>query len=240
MGAAAALDARRARRRADPVQPFGLQHHDRQGRRAQIALRLARRAAAAPPMSFPPPGRGESTTDLAWDGQGSIYELGELLAETEPVRLGAGACGRRHRRRSGCGSSGCGCGTFNDNAARAPAIPRRRFRTHRASSTSRTSPTSASSGSCAASPTCRTGRSSSIRIATRRSTSRCQGLAKRFQATTRQASRHRRLGRARFDPCPDRRRQGLRLCSACRARRSSASPCRASPPARRPRPMPGR
>ncbi|MBA3675884.1 MAG: NAD(+) synthase [Sphingosinicella sp.] len=26
-------------------------------------------------------GPGESTTDLAWDGQGSIYELGELLAE---------------------------------------------------------------------------------------------------------------------------------------------------------------
>ena len=28
-------------------------------------------------------GRGESTTDLAWDGQGSIYELGDLLAESE-------------------------------------------------------------------------------------------------------------------------------------------------------------
>ncbi|MFN3387830.1 MAG: NAD(+) synthase [Allosphingosinicella sp.] len=27
-------------------------------------------------------GPGESTTDLAWDGQGSIYELGELLAES--------------------------------------------------------------------------------------------------------------------------------------------------------------
>lgn len=27
-------------------------------------------------------GPGESTTDLAWDGQGSIYELGDLLAET--------------------------------------------------------------------------------------------------------------------------------------------------------------
>jgi NAD+ synthase (glutamine-hydrolysing) len=27
-------------------------------------------------------GPGESTTDLAWDGQGSIYELGEMLAES--------------------------------------------------------------------------------------------------------------------------------------------------------------
>jgi len=31
---------------------------------------------------FSAAGPGESTTDLAWDGQGSIYELGELLAET--------------------------------------------------------------------------------------------------------------------------------------------------------------
>lgn len=28
-------------------------------------------------------GHGESTTDLAWDGQGVIYELGQLLAESE-------------------------------------------------------------------------------------------------------------------------------------------------------------
>jgi NAD+ synthase (glutamine-hydrolysing) len=28
-------------------------------------------------------GPGESTTDLAWDGQGSVHELGQLLAETE-------------------------------------------------------------------------------------------------------------------------------------------------------------
>jgi NAD+ synthase (glutamine-hydrolysing) len=31
---------------------------------------------------FSASGPGESTTDLAWDGQGSIYELGELVAET--------------------------------------------------------------------------------------------------------------------------------------------------------------
>src|SRR5436853_595629 len=28
-------------------------------------------------------GPGESTTDLAWDGQACIYELGSLLAETD-------------------------------------------------------------------------------------------------------------------------------------------------------------
>ena len=28
-------------------------------------------------------GPGESTTDLAWDGQGVVYELGDLIAESE-------------------------------------------------------------------------------------------------------------------------------------------------------------
>ena len=32
-------------------------------------------------------GPGESTTDLAWDGQGVIYELGDLLAESERFPL---------------------------------------------------------------------------------------------------------------------------------------------------------
>lgn len=34
-------------------------------------------------------GAGESTTDLAWDGQASIFELGETLAETDRFPLGA-------------------------------------------------------------------------------------------------------------------------------------------------------
>jgi NAD+ synthase (glutamine-hydrolysing) len=76
---------------------------------------------------FSAAGPGESTTDLAWDGQGSIYELGELLAETgrfdrnselaiadiDVQRL------RLERMRNG---------TFNDNA-RASGHPERRFRT---------------------------------------------------------------------------------------------------------------
>ena len=35
-------------------------------------------------------GPGESTTDLAWDGQGMVYELGELLAESERFNASAG------------------------------------------------------------------------------------------------------------------------------------------------------
>ena len=39
------------------------------------------RAAAA--YVYSAAGHGESTTDVAWDGQGMIYELGELMAESE-------------------------------------------------------------------------------------------------------------------------------------------------------------
>lgn len=37
-------------------------------------------------------GHGESTTDLAWDGQGVIYELGELMAESERFDLEPELC----------------------------------------------------------------------------------------------------------------------------------------------------
>lgn len=37
-------------------------------------------------------GHGESTTDLAWDGQGVIYELGDLLAESERFSLDPQLC----------------------------------------------------------------------------------------------------------------------------------------------------
>lgn len=37
-------------------------------------------------------GPGESTTDLAWDGQACIYEMGGLLAETERFPVGSQMC----------------------------------------------------------------------------------------------------------------------------------------------------
>ena len=37
-------------------------------------------------------GHGESTTDLAWDGQGMIYELGDLLCESERFSLSPELC----------------------------------------------------------------------------------------------------------------------------------------------------
>lgn len=75
---------------------------------------------------FSASGPGESTTDLAWDGQGSIYEAGELLAETGRFDWSAELAVadidvqrlRQERMRNG---------TFNDNA-RLAGHPETRFR----------------------------------------------------------------------------------------------------------------
>ena len=53
--------------------------------RAMLCASQSSRAVAA--YVFSASGPGESTTDLAWDGQGLIYELGELLAATERFEL---------------------------------------------------------------------------------------------------------------------------------------------------------
>ena len=74
-------------------------------------------------------GAGESTTDLAWDGQASIYELGEEIAAGERFSLRPGLLiadvdlerVRLERLRNG---------TFHDAAA-AQGDPARRFRTVR-------------------------------------------------------------------------------------------------------------
>ncbi len=71
-------------------------------------------------------GPGESTTDLAWDGQACIYELGELLGETERFPTTSQMCVadidlerlRLERLRTG---------TFND-AATLNLVPGREFR----------------------------------------------------------------------------------------------------------------
>ena len=99
-------------------------------------------------------------------------------------------------------------GTFNDTAARRrasrDALPPHRASTHQ--------PDFADIGLTRDAPPlpvrAQHARRSSTRIATRRSTSRSRALRKRFAATKAEAARHRRLGRARFDPCADRRGQG--------------------------------
>lgn len=48
------------------------------------------RAVAA--YAYAAAGAGESTTDVSWDGQGAIYELGEMLAEAERFALSPALC----------------------------------------------------------------------------------------------------------------------------------------------------
>tara|TARA_R110002124_G_scaffold225235_2_gene390614 strand:+ start:18325 stop:20388 length:2064 start_codon:yes stop_codon:yes gene_type:complete len=84
-------------------------------------------ARAACAYVYSAAGHGESTTDLAWDGQGLIYELGDLLAESDRFSLTPELCvadvdcdriiGDRMRLQ-----------TFND-AAEAAGDPARSFRT---------------------------------------------------------------------------------------------------------------
>ncbi|MBO9516737.1 MAG: NAD(+) synthase [Porphyrobacter sp.] len=47
----------------------------------------AQSARTASAYVYSAAGHGESTTDMAWDGQGVIYELGDLLAESERFAL---------------------------------------------------------------------------------------------------------------------------------------------------------
>jgi NAD+ synthase (glutamine-hydrolysing) len=74
-------------------------------------------------------GPGESTTDLAWDGQGSVYEFGELLSESsrfarEPELAVADIDVQRLRLER------MRMGTFNDNAIAAGHPEKRARRIH--------------------------------------------------------------------------------------------------------------
>ena len=55
-------------------------------------LSRAQSARAVSAYAYSAAGHGESTTDLAWDGQGMIHELGDLLAESERFSLEPELC----------------------------------------------------------------------------------------------------------------------------------------------------
>jgi len=94
--------------------------------RERALLCASQSARAVCGYVFSAAGPGESTTDLAWDGQGMIHELGELLAESprfarEPGMVIADIdCGRVRQERMRTG-------TFNDAAVQA-GHPETRFR----------------------------------------------------------------------------------------------------------------
>jgi NAD+ synthase (glutamine-hydrolysing) len=94
--------------------------------RQRMLLSAAQSERAICAYVFSAAGPGESTTDLAWDGQGMIHELGELVAESERFPADADLlvadvdCGRIRQERMRNG-------TFND-AARAALDPEYDFR----------------------------------------------------------------------------------------------------------------
>ena len=94
--------------------------------RERMMLAAAQSARAVCAYVYSASGPGESTTDLAWDGQGFVYELGELIAEsrrfvTEAELVVADVdTGRLTQER-------LRMGTFNDAAAVA-GHPELRFR----------------------------------------------------------------------------------------------------------------
>ncbi|MBN8848826.1 MULTISPECIES: NAD(+) synthase [unclassified Sphingomonas] len=94
--------------------------------RERAMLSAAQSARALCAYVYAAAGPGESTTDLAWDGQGTIHELGELLAESarfghDPELCVADVdCERLTQERTRFG-------TFNDAAALA-GHPETRFR----------------------------------------------------------------------------------------------------------------
>ncbi|WEK41872.1 MAG: NAD(+) synthase [Candidatus Sphingomonas colombiensis] len=92
--------------------------------RSLLSASQSMRCVAA--YAYSAAGAGESTTDLAWDGQGSIHELGELLAQSErfarePQLIVADVDVQRLRLER------ARFGTFNDAAALA-GHPETRFR----------------------------------------------------------------------------------------------------------------
>ena len=131
VGALAAEHRRGARRRGNPPQPVGQQYHDRKGEDAARFLCASQSARCIAAYAYSAAGPGESTTDLAWDGQAGIFEIGESLArpalpagpEIAVADVDIGRI-RQERMRTN---------TFGDNARRpmrqnAPAFRRDRVR----------------------------------------------------------------------------------------------------------------
>ena len=139
--------------------------------RAMLCASQSMRCQAA--YVYSAAGPGESTTDLAWDGQATIHELGTLLAQTErfPTQSQMAVADvdveriRLERMRTP---------TFN-SAAAAAGHPEQAFRRVRFEHEPQRATTSASSARSIASRTFPISRSGSTRNATRRSTSRCRG-----------------------------------------------------------------
>ena len=209
------------RRRRDPAEPVGQQHRDRQGARCGACCARRNRRAASRPMPIRPPGSAKSTTDLAWDGQAGIFEIGE--------RSGRDGALQRPARASRCADIDVGrirqermrTNTFGDNARQLIGRRRRRFAASHSSSPRPPAARPAGARS-SASRSCRPTRRCSRENCYEAYNIQVQGLAQRLARDRPQAAGDRRLGRPRFDAGADRLRRAPWIGSACRAPTSSA------------------
>ena len=218
-----------ARRRDDPRQSLGLEHHHRQVRRAAPALPLAvgarrrrlrllgRRARARAPPTSPGTARGRSTSSATCSPSPSASRSSRSSASptSTPGASSASGCGRRPSttppRRRGRPE---------------PRVPPRRLRAPAELRGRRAGPPDPPLSLRAEPPDPpRPGLLRGVQHPGRGPAPPLRG---------RRAATHgdRRLRRARLDARADRRRQGLRPARPAARARSSASPCRASPPAR--------
>ena len=197
-------------------------------RRLLCASQSARCVAA---YLYAAAGAGESTTDLAWDGQASIFENGATLAETERFPSASQFALAdidldllRHERMQ--------MGSFDTNRRRNPDdLPPHRVPAGSAARRYRP-------GAQGRALSVRAGRSGAAGAGLLRGLQH-PGLGPGAAAARdrHQAGGDRRVGRARFHPGADRVRAGARSARSCRAATSSPTRCRASPPRRTPRPM---
>ena len=143
------------------------------GRRTASCCAARRPRAAWPRTSTPPPARASRSTDLAWDGQTTIYENGVLLAETERFKDGDRRAVAdvdldlllQERRRMG---------TFDDNRRAHPTADFRTRRLHARSARRRPRAAAHASSATRSSPPTS---SASTSTATRPTTSRSPGCS---------------------------------------------------------------
>jgi NAD+ synthase (glutamine-hydrolysing) len=88
--------------------------------RKRICASISERLMCA--YAFTAAGPGESTTDLAWDGQSLIYEMGDLVAEGERFRSGTVTLADIDVER--IASERLRTGTFNDARKGEDVVPR--------------------------------------------------------------------------------------------------------------------
>jgi NAD+ synthase (glutamine-hydrolysing) len=170
-----------------------------QMRRLLCASQSARCIAA---YAYSAAGAGESTTDLAWDGQAGIFEMGENLAETErfsaqpEIAVADIDLGRIRQERMRTN-------TFGDNARlileSVPPFPPRRVRFCRAAGKAGFAPPGRAISVCAVRP----GDAAGELLRGLQHPGSRTGAASVGDRT--QKAGHRRLWRARLDPGADRR-----------------------------------